>query len=102
MKLKTFRVTEDIDSVLKSIANKNGMSFTEIIQRGILGVALANDVDIGDATVEAHRAYRKRFTPTEDAKLRELRKDGLDGSEIASLMGRDYHTVLNRCYKLGV
>jgi len=100
MKQKIFRVTEELDNTLKALALKTGMSIQEIIQKGIVSMAVANDVDVDIDSIRNDRSYRRPFTPEDIAKLKEMIKEGRSNPEMAKAMGRNYQTVMTRVYRL--
>jgi hypothetical protein len=102
MKQKFVRISESIEDVLNEISEKTGMNHGEIIQRGILAVAVSSSVSVEDGNVESQRRFAKRWSPEDIEELRRLRSSGTPNEEIAQYFGRSYKSTMNKAYKIGV
>ena len=101
MKQKLVRISESMDKVLNELAIKTNMSHTEIMQRGILAMAVGNSIEVKEAIVESERSFSRRWSEEELEELKELRSSGVPGREIAEHFGRDYFSTMNKARSIG-
>ena len=95
MKHLMVRLDDKTNEILVELSKKTGMSYVEIVTRGILSVDVMN-------TVDNKRDHRKMWSEGDMRVLRVMKKNGSSVEDIANALGRTKQAVYHKHYKLEV